>query len=763
MIIRQSPPSGGGEVPAQLSIRSRLLLLALVATVLPALLVVARFLQERDLSIADATGRLAIVAQDRAEDLAARVDGTAQLHFGLARADDLDTEDRQACSEFLADALAVHPQYTGILTIRPDGRLFCDSLRTGRDLDLRDRAYFQAALSTYDDVVLEPVFGRLTGLAVLQIAYPVRTDTGDLEHILLASLNLGQLVEEAASSVPGARLLLLDAQGTLLAESHPDAVPAAPGESVSDTELFTFVASRGARTRELAGPDGVPGVWAVADSPEMDRAGIYVVAGVPTSALVGPADRRFLENLALLGIVAFLIFVAVLVVAEIGIRRPIGRMSRMAQQLAAGDLSARVHPPLPQGELGALMERFNQAAASLEQQRADIERLDERLRHSQRLDSIGQLTGGLAHDFNNLLTVVMGNADLLATHPGSSAEQQRLAEAITGAAASGAQLTQRLLAFARKQPLDPRAVDANLLVAGMDRMLRRTLGEHIDVELIRAGGLWAALVDPGQLETALLNLCVNARDAMPSGGRLTIETANARLDEEYAARNPDVHPGQYVMLAVSDTGQGIPPDILPHVFDPFFTTKEAGKGTGLGLAMVYGFVKQSNGHVAIYSEPGQGTTVKVYLPRTTAPRAAEEALPAPAIVGGTETILLVEDDEAVRDFGARQLRAFGYRVIEASDGPTALEALRQHDDIQLLFTDVVMPGGMNGRELADAAVALRPGLRVLYTSGYTENAIVHHGRLDPGAQLLAKPYRRADLDRAIRTALGRTEPGHTRG
>lgn len=382
--------------------------------------------------------------------------------------------------------------------------------------------------------------------------------------------------------------------------------------------------------------------------------------------------------------------------------------------------------------------------------------LAERLQQSQRLEAVGQLTGGVAHDFNNLLTVILGNAEILADELRPSPQQAALAEMIAGAAQRGAELTQRLLAFARKQALDPKVVDINQRVMSMDGLLRRTLGEHIEVELVRGGGLWQALVDPGQLESALLNLCINARDAMPNGGRLTIETGNVRLDHDYAERHIEVSAGQYVLVAVTDTGSGIAPDDLPRVFEPFFTTKPMGRGTGLGLAMVYGFVKQSGGHVSVYSEPGEGTTVKLYLPRLPSDNALEAAGDvgdANTVSGGSETILVVEDDELVRRFAGGQLRALGYRVVEAHNGQQALEMLRAHDDIALLFTDVVMPGGMSGRQLADAAQEFRPELRVLYTSGYTENAIVHQGRLDSGVMLLPKPYRRADLARMVRRAL----------
>ncbi len=738
-----------------MSIRSRLLLLTLLATLLPVLLGVARFFQARQATIATDTAQLAALALQQAETLDERVQGTAQLLYGLARANDLlQSAGRESCSAFLSEVREAYPQYTGILTIQPDGRLYCDSLRSGRELDLRDRAYFKAASAARGGVVLEPTFGRLTGAAVLQVAHPVRSGQGQLLFVLLASLNLQKLVESQALTLPEAHLLLLSGKGQVLARSRHGGGGDPAGSTLAGTPLFDFISGAGPRTAEVGGPDGRPHVWAVAELPLLKLAQLHVAAGVPKRALVQEADRRFRQDLALLAAAALALFLAVWLVAELSIRRQIGRISRMAQRLSGGDLGARIAAPLPRGELGELMAVLNQTAGSLQQQRRDITELNARLQQSQRMEAIGQLTGGIAHDFNNLLTVVSGNAELLLEDTAGQPAQRQLVQMIATAAQRGAALTQRLLAFARKQALDPKAVDLNQMVASLDPMLRRTLGEHIQIELIRAAGLWPALVDQGQLENALLNLCLNARDAMPGGGRLTLETANVRLDEEYAARNADVQPGQYVMLAVSDTGQGITPEHLQRVFEPFFTTKEKGKGTGLGLSMVYGFVKQSSGHLAIYSEPGQGTSVKLYLPRTGSEvTAAAPGSDSGAVVGGSETILLVEDDAAVRQVALAALRSFGYTVIEAADGPSAMTVLEQRHDVDLLFTDIVMPGGMNGRELADAARRLRPGLRVLYTSGYTENAIVHHGRLDAGALLLGKPYRRRELDRAVRAAL----------
>jgi PAS domain S-box-containing protein len=376
------------------------------------------------------------------------------------------------------------------------------------------------------------------------------------------------------------------------------------------------------------------------------------------------------------------------------------------------------------------------------------------LRQSQRLEALGQLTGGIAHDFNNLLTVILGNAEILSADLSAVHDQKQLADVIAGAAVRGAELTSRLLAFARKQALEPRAVNVNQLVTGMEPLLRRTLGEHIDIELVCGAGVWPALIDPGQLEDALLNLCLNARDAMPGGGRLTLETANTRLDHDYAEQHPSVEPGQYILVAVSDTGHGISADILERVFEPFFSTKEKGKGTGLGLSMVYGFIKQSGGHINVYSEHGEGTTVRMYLPRSQAqplPKKANRKETESA--GGKESILVVEDDTFVRRFAVRELVRLGYSVFEAENGPAALELLSMTGPVDLLFTDVVMPGGLSGRRLADEVSQRHPSVKVLFTSGYTDNAIVHHGRLDPGVHLLAKPYRRIDLARTVRRVL----------
>ena len=380
------------------------------------------------------------------------------------------------------------------------------------------------------------------------------------------------------------------------------------------------------------------------------------------------------------------------------------------------------------------------------------------LREAQKMQAIGRLTGGIAHDFNNLLTVILGNLESLQARLADDPAQVARVERATWAAQRGATLTAQLLAFARRQPLAPQPVDFAATVPSMVPLLRRTLGEDIDVRYVETAGMWPAMADAAQLESAVLNLALNARDAMRGGGRLTIEIANKVIDAEYARAHAEVAPGDYVMLAVTDSGHGMPPEILTRVFEPFFTTKPDGQGTGLGLAMVFGFVKQSGGHVKAYSEPGEGTTIRLYLPRAASRPAAsvptrqgEKLAAAPP----GAVILVVEDDEAVREIAVSMLRDFGYRVLEAEDGETGLAVFEANRDaVDLLLTDVVLPGRLRGRELAEHAVALRPALRVLFMSGYTENSIVHQGRLDDGVELLSKPFRRDVLSRRVADLLG---------
>ncbi|MEX0693778.1 MAG: ATP-binding protein [Rhodospirillales bacterium] len=379
---------------------------------------------------------------------------------------------------------------------------------------------------------------------------------------------------------------------------------------------------------------------------------------------------------------------------------------------------------------------------------------EEQLRQAQKMEAVGLLTGGVAHDFNNLLTVIIGNTEAVLASLDKDSDQYRLVSMIGNAGTRAADLTQRLLAFSRRQPLDPRAVDVNALITDLEPLLRRTLGEQYDISFICHDGIDNALVDPGQLQNAIINLAVNARDAMPKGGSLTVTTAEVLIDQDYIETHVYAEPGRYVMVSVGDTGEGMTEEVRSRAFEPFFTTKDVGQGTGMGLSMIYGFIKQSQGHVIIYSEPGEGTEVKMYLPCAAGSAAPQSGNKTKELLDdGTERILVVEDDMMVRELTVSSLTSLGYDVTAVADGASALALLEVDTSFDLLLSDVILGGDMNGRQVADAARKALPGLKVLYMSGYTENVIVHQGRLDPGERLLSKPFRLADLAEKVRRAL----------
>jgi signal transduction histidine kinase len=454
--------------------------------------------------------------------------------------------------------------------------------------------------------------------------------------------------------------------------------------------------------------------------------------------------RRFTEPLARrgqrYGLIALLVTAVSVVVAVLAVTQR--ALSRAHAKLA---------------EHAAQLARVNH---DLQMQIEQREKVEEALRQAQKMEAIGQLTGGVAHDFNNLLQVILGNLERLAPRlhgTGADGELRRLIDAASRAAARAGTLTQRLLAFSRRQPLMPTTLDVNRLVVGMSELISRTLGEAIRTETQLFSNVWQVSADENQLESALLNLAVNARDAMPSGGLLTIETRNVTLDEAYARSQHGVQPGDYVQIAVTDTGSGMTKDVLERAFDPFFTTKGIGQGTGLGLSQVYGFVRQSGGHVLIYSEPGRGTTVKLYLPRQAAvPKPESKPTPTrtPAPRGrSSETILVVEDEPEVRLLARDTLRGLGYGVREADDGRAALDIIEREPRLRLLLTDIGLPGGLDGRELADQARRRRPHLKVLFTTGYGRDATIHRATPETEADLLRKPFNAADLARKVRALL----------
>jgi len=742
----------------EMSIRKRLLLIVILAMLPPLVLIGVRFIQDYNSQTAHAADDLTRIADGVAASLDEKIQGTSQLLYGLARAPELATTDRAACSKFLSEVREEYPVYTGILTINPDGQLFCDSLDTGRNLDLRDRNYFQRAAAGVMGIILEPTFGRLTNLAVIQIAFPVRATDGTLQRVILASLNVSRLLETNLKKTlrGNTQVVIVDRHGTVLA-GYPGsaAFKNRLGTDISATTLFKFAdTNRAGGIAELDGLQGNRRVWAVAAKPGERDPGVFIIVGTSKDELVAPANARLMQDTLLLFALSLFLIGGAWLVAEHAIRRPVNRIAEAVGGLGEGDLATRLTGPIPRGELGQLMLAVNSAAQSLESQRADIATLNDHLRQSQKMEAVGNLTGGIAHDFNNLMTVILGNSEMLSEELETNPRLKQLADTSLTAAERAADLTRSLLAFARKQPLHPRSVDLADLFARMKGLLERSLGETVECIFVPNAGTWPALVDATQLESALLNLAINARDAMPDGGRLTIESANVTLDEDYCRANVGAAPGDYVAICVTDNGTGMTPAIIARAFDPFFTTKDVGKGSGLGLSMIYGFVKQSNGYVNIYSEIGFGTSVRLYLPRAetvgdTATAGAPEAIER----GNGETILIVEDNDIVHAHVVGLISELGYRTVTARDGAEAIAILKGAGPIDLLFTDIVMPGGRSGIDLAREAAGYRPGLKVLYTSGYSENTVVQEKWLGRDSQFLGKPYRRLELAAKIHRAL----------
>lgn len=637
-----------------------------------------------------------------------------------------------------------------------------------------------SALSEVDDEVAETkktvVSGWFHGIVTKKSSYAVVMPImrGDrLYYFLSLSTGTGPIHEIMAQAglAHGEIGAVVDRNNIILARSKDD-------ETFVGTRargnLFDVKASSGRVVGE-----NIDGVSMVSFFRRSQVAGWTVVVSVPESTLNEPIWRS-LRMVALLGLGLLAVSFLSAVILARNFSRTLGSLARGARDLGdnlvvtpgptsvrevrevwddlrrasqllqarvaerdAAEAALREFNTTLEQQVEARTNELSEANARLMAEIQHREQSEERVRQLQKIEAVGQLTGGIAHDFNNMMAAILGGLRLIERRLArGDTNVAPLIEGATESANRAAQLTRRLLAFSRQQALSPRPVDANKLIQGMSELLQRTIPEVVSMETVLAGGLWRIHVDANQLENAILNLAVNARDAMRDGGRLTIETANTYLDESYAAEHTDVTQGQYVQIAVTDTGTGMPPNIRDRAFDPFFTTKPDGQGTGLGLSQVHGFLKQSGGHVKIYSEPGQGTTVKLYLPRFVGPDVAALETTAPGTLRtapDNEMILVVEDDSRVRSMTVELLRELGYRVVEADGATAALRALDTHPDISLLFTDVVMPE-MNGRKLADEVAKRHPEVRILFTTGYTRNAIVHNGVLDVGVHLIIKPF-----------------------
>ncbi len=610
------------------------------------------------------------------------------------------------------------PQIQNIWVLDEAGRplVTAKAFPVPRGLAYDDRAYFAAHRGGVQRFVSEPLRGRLNDVDFFQYSERRQLPDGRFNGVIAVSVSPSYFARQFAQASDGQNFTasIVRADGEVLAR-----YPASSGSSrlASDSGFMRAVAASpdtGLYSVDQSAFDGVGRLIAYRKLPDLP---IYVVHGYSLATIRGEWLERMASHL-IFGLPATLMLFALAVVA-----------SRRAQRQA-------------------------ETLAQLREEQVRRVSAEESLRQSQKMNAVGQLTAGIAHDFNNLLTGIGGAIEMMGRRVDQpSAEFARFLDLAHTGVSRAATLTQRLLAFSRQQPLQIDVIDVNKLVAGMSELLRRTLGEKVRIETILAGGLWRGKADSAQLESAILNLAINGRDAMAGGGTLTIETANAHLDDSYAAANAEVTAGQYVMIAVSDTGAGMEPETIARAFEPFFTTKQRGQGTGLGLSMTFGYVKQIGGHLKIYSEIGHGTVVKIYIPRAVDGSVVEpEAAVQPDRTPGSgPTVLVVEDDAVVRDFAVSACREAGCTVYQAGDAREALAILQAHDDIALLFTDVGLPGDMNGRQLAAAATAQRPDLKVLFTTGYTANAIVHHGVLDAGVNFIGKPFSIAALAAKIKS------------
>ena len=625
--------------------------------------------------------------------------------------------DRSDVHDLMARLQSDLDQVATITATDGEGRLVASGRTFPADptISFADRDWF-AALKATDmklPFVSKVYQGRQSGQPVFNLALRSYAPLPGFGGAVAVSVDTSyfedfyRVVEPALES----SVALLREDGQILARDPPAGAPELPADSELRRRMMQDDRGTFTARSDFDGSERFFGYSRVGDYP------VFVAFAITWDAALATWRR----NLIGYGIVAVLASMALLGVSLFAIRQAQReRLATLRWQAAAADLSAEA---TVRGEI------------------------EEQLRQSQKMEAVGQLTGGIAHDFNNLLTGIVGSLDLMQTRmaQGRTENLERYARAAMSSANRAAALTHRLLAFSRRQPLDPKPVDANALVTSLEDLLRRTLGEAIGLEIVTAGGLWPTLCDPHQLESALLNLAINARDAMPEGGRLTVETCNTHLDRAYAASHPEVRSGQYICICVTDTGTGMTPDVAARAFDPFFTTKPIGQGTGLGLSMIYGFARQSEGHAKIYSEVGHGTTVKIYLPRfrgeAAAPGLPDTPLARQAAAGRDETVLVVEDEPVVRDLVVEVVRDLGFHALEAADGPAGLALLQSDARIDLLVTDVGLPG-LNGRQMAEAARATpdRSALKVLFITGYAENAALASGFLDPGMEMITKPF-----------------------
>ncbi|MDL2336916.1 MAG: ATP-binding protein [Pseudomonadota bacterium] len=746
-----------------MSLRARLLLIVSLAMLLPVVLVGWRFFQERIREIDDAERTLSVSARRIGDELEAKVQGTAQLHYGLSRARDLDTIDQAACSEFLSAVREEHPQYTGILSIRPDGSLFCDSLRSGRVLDLRDRDYFKQALVSRGAVTLQPTFGRLTGISVLQIAYPVRDAGGALKFVLLASLNLDKFAQDRQRELitPNPQILLVDSKGMVLIWTGADPRRQAAGTSIAGSDLFRLATQTGgASVAEIVDAGGEAQVWARDASQAQRRSGVHVLLGVSKADLVAAANRRLTQDLTIHALLALLLFAGMWLLAEWGIRRQVGRIISMARRPGSGELAARIAEPYPRGELGGLMAVLNSTAASLQRQRADIDNLGQQLRQSQKLEAIGTLAGGIAHDFNNILGAILGNVALARDDLASTHAAQRSLAQIDIAALRARDLVQQILAFGRRQPPALVTLPLRPLVEDILGLLRVALPPGVTLHTDLTETPLYVQADATQLHQVLMNLCANAWQSLqgqPGHVTVGLTTLTRAAAKAAGVAFGDGFSRDGAHLWVADTGCGMDDATRLRIFEPFFTTKSVGAGTGLGLSVVHGIVVAHGGALTVDSRPGQGSTFHVYLPTV----AGDDAVPSvgvtpvrtPSWSGRGEQVLYLDDDEVMKVLVERLLARAGYRPVCFGSAQRALAAVRADPKAwDLVVTDYNMPE-LSGIEFSRELSAIRPTLPVIIISGYVSDELCVAARATGVREVIQKQYTLEALGPAIQRAL----------
>jgi len=740
------------------SLRLRILApAALVAIPAIALLLYTSF-ERRDQGEQAVTQNAERLANLKALDQQRLIEGTRQLLIALSQSRDVRDGDTVACSAYLG---RVMPQfgsmYTNLGVIDAKGMMICSGL--GGPLSVADRGYFRRAVASKTFVIGEYNVGRLTGKPSIPFAFPVVNEAGVVERVVFAAVDAARLSDGLGSEdwPRAASIIITDRDHAILA-MYPGGRNRL-GRSLAKGPVTLRMGSRTAGVIEHV-EHGVAEVMAFKRLAPLDS-GVTVRVYITKTEGIAAATQTMYRTLLAFGLVACIILAGIHVASDRLLLRPIFQLASASRRLAAGDLGARVAASTTIPELRELAKDFDAMAAGLEEREkqrllSEMERkeLEQHYHRAQKMDAIGRLAGGIAHDFNNMLTAILGYCELLLDDPKILDSHRDDILEIQKAGKTAAQLTRQLLAFSRREIVEPVILDLNEIVSSVDKMLRRLVGEHIYMETNLAADLRAVRADRAQIEQVILNLAVNARDAMPDVGRITIETGNVHLPEGIVSAYLDVPPGEYVMLAVSDTGSGIAPEVRQHLFEPFFTTKGMGKGTGLGLATVYGIVKQNNGGIDVESTLGRGSTFRIYFPQS-----EERVVEAPVAAverstNGKATILIVEDDPGIRDLSAKILSRCGYHVLAAGGGEEAREICERHDGaIHLLLSDVVMPG-MTGPMVAEMLTAMRPGLKVVFMSGYTDDVVVRHGVMEHEVPFLQKPFTPERLANKIGEVLG---------